>query len=172
MPDEREESVIQPAVGGMSFFQSQQRESGFQAIEARQGHYLAAGGTLIQFNAVMAAILLSAFTSSENLLKALIAGALLLHVLAAFLLCWSARPVDETVDLRQRAKLNLEEAVASAQQAANLNARRATDTFRNYRRGWRATLLAITMSTGAVMLFLLQSFDAKGLLDRIISSVP
>ena len=167
-----EDNEIQGAVGGMSFFQSQQRETGFQAIEARHGLYLAAGGTLIQFNAVMAAILLSAFTSSDGLLKGLVTAALLAHVLAAFLLCWSARPVDETAGLRAAAEWSLDDAIASVQQAASLNARRATDTFRNYRRGWRTTLLAITVSTGAVILFLLQSFDAKGLLDRIISSAP
>jgi hypothetical protein len=65
----------------------------FDHIEAKQATYLSASGSLIQFNAVMAAILVAGFGVTQGVLKIAVSVALLLHVAAAFLLCWAARPL-------------------------------------------------------------------------------
>jgi hypothetical protein len=59
-----------------------------------QGMYLAASGTLTQFNAIMAALLTAALSLDVSLpVKAVIGLALAGHAAAGFLLCWAARPI-------------------------------------------------------------------------------
>jgi hypothetical protein len=115
-------------------------------INTRQSTYLAASGTLTQFNAIMAAIHGTLISSVEaGLLKTSSAAALLLHVLAAFILCWAARPTTDRRDHFRSAALF---------EAFSLT----DDTFRNYRRGWRMTLLALLISSVAMIAFLLHAF--------------
>ena len=115
---------------------------------AQQGVYLSASGALIQFNAIVAAIQGSLLTFSVDLpLKAGAAGALLLHVLAAFFLCWAARPITT----RPRRGLSIVD-----------DYRHANDTFRNYRRGWFMTLLALIGSALSAALFVLHAFGIAG----------
>src|SRR5262245_45896148 len=65
------------------------------AIEARQGSYLAASGTLTQFNGILAAALAGALATLElGSLKFVFSAALVLHVLASAVLCWTVRPID------------------------------------------------------------------------------
>ena len=65
--------------------------------------------------------------------KAVIGLALAGHAAAGFLLCWAARPI------------------ASADGAPRLTAERLLlRSLINYRRGWRATMLALTLSTLAL----------------------
>jgi hypothetical protein len=115
------------------------------ATDAQQSAYIAASGGLIQFNAIVAAIQGSLLTVSANAaLKAAAAGALFLHVLAAFALCWAARPIVE--------------APSTVRGMAFADSHRhVMDTFRNYRRGWRMTLLALLTSSCAAMLFVLHA---------------
>jgi hypothetical protein len=102
------------------------------AIERQQGLYLPASGALMQLNAIVAGILGALLLSmGEGALKLPIAVALSLHVLAAFALCWAARPVGG------RAKFGSHDMAAKV---ADTHAR-ADGTFRRYRRGWRLTLL-------------------------------
>jgi predicted exporter len=93
----------------------------------------------------MAAIQGSVLTSSvDGLLKMIAASALLVHVLAAFTLCWAARPIAERP--------------SSVRGLSFVDAyRHADDTFRNYRRGWRMTLLALAVSAAAAALFVLHA---------------
>jgi hypothetical protein len=71
-------------------------------LEARQGSLLAASGTLTQFNAIMAAILGAVISSATyDLLKITAAVALVAHVLAAFMLCWSASVPTLTLGTRR-----------------------------------------------------------------------
>ena len=110
--------------------------------DAAQNAYLAASGVLTQFNAILAAVQAAAFSATAGALRASIATALVLHVFAAFVLCWAARPVDpgRSVDT-----------MMSLAQSRLLVA----DTFVNYRRGWRVTMLAMVTSTVALMLYLI-----------------
>jgi hypothetical protein len=65
-------------------------------VSTQQGMYLTASGSLIQFNAIMAAIHGSALAIADHTLtKGAFTCALLLHVLAAFVLCWAARPITQ-----------------------------------------------------------------------------
>src|SRR5215470_19361924 len=58
-------------------------------IEARQGSYLAASGSLTQFNGILAAALAGALATLElGSLRLVFSAALALHVLAATSLCW------------------------------------------------------------------------------------
>jgi hypothetical protein len=101
---------------------------------------------LVQFNAIVVGIhgvLLSFIEIS--LLKITIAVALLTHVVAAFLLCWAARPTGRkgvsgrTPDIVDRYR--------------NIN-----DTYRHYRRGWWITLLGLTISSLVAVMFVLRAF--------------
>jgi hypothetical protein len=108
--------------------------------------YLAANGTLTQFNAILTGILGVALASEQpSILKVATASALGLHVLATMLVYWSARPVISGPIRSEAAELA--EAYALADH-----------TFRNYRRGWRLTLLALLAATGVACLFVLNAF--------------
>src|SRR5262245_24977720 len=112
------------------------------AIASQQGLYLAASGTLTQFNSILAAIhgaLLSALESGA--LKTAVVVALAMHVLSPFILCRAARPIEHRQSCSLRASLKSRD-----------------DTFRNYRRGWRMTLLALTVSSLAAALYVLHTF--------------
>jgi hypothetical protein len=122
------------------------------ANERQQGLYLAASGTLMQLNAIVAGILGVLLASTERgLLKSAVAIALVLHVISAFLLCWAARPVGGRDDFGSR---NTAMAVVDSY-------KRTDDTFRNYRRGWRITLLALVASSSAAGLFVLHTFGVS-----------
>jgi hypothetical protein len=114
-------------------------------LDGRQGIYLAASGTLIQFNAILAAVHGAALTTVEvGALKAVMIAALVSHILAAFFLCWAARPVDGAPT--QTAAMALMESHTLTD-----------DTFRYYRRGWRMTLVALAVSTVVAVLFVLHT---------------
>jgi hypothetical protein len=95
-----------------------------------QGMYLAASGTLIQFNAIIAALLTAALSLATPLsVKAVIGAALAAHAIAGFLLCWAARPIANADGMpKERADRLLRRSLIS------------------YRRGWRATMLALMLS--------------------------
>jgi hypothetical protein len=114
--------------------------------DVQQSAYLTASGSLIQLNAIVAAIqgLLLSF-NVDAALRSAAAGALSLHVLAAFVLCWAARPTLEPPNTVRDVSF-----VDGHKHAA--------DTFSNYRRGWRMTLLALTASSLAAAMFVLNSF--------------
>jgi hypothetical protein len=99
-----------------------------------QGIYLAASGTLTQFNAIIAALLTTALSLRAPLIvKVLILLALGAHAVAGLLLCWAARPVanaDATPRVRADDML--------------------AHSFTAYRRGWRATMLALLLSVAAL----------------------
>jgi hypothetical protein len=116
---------------------------------AQQSIYLAASSSLIQFNAFVATIQGVLLNFNVDLIsKTAAATALTLHVLAAFILCWAARPIWEPPStVRGRSFVNEHVHVA--------------DTFRNYRRGWRMTLLALTASSIAASLFVLNAFGVS-----------
>jgi hypothetical protein len=65
-----------------------------------------------------------------------IAFALVAHTCAAFLLCWAARPVGPA---RSKGGASGEDMAA--------------DTFRSYRRGWIATMIAMGLSAIALTVF-------------------
>jgi len=95
-----------------------------------QGMYLAASGTLTQFNAILAALLTAALSLKVSLIVKIVIGvALALHAVAGFLLCWAARPIanaDGTPTLTAETML--------------------ARSLQNYTRGWRATMLALAVS--------------------------
>jgi hypothetical protein len=115
------------------------------SADAQQSVYLSASGSLIQFNAIVAAIqgLLLSFNVDATLRSAA-AAAMTLHVLAVFSLCWAARPIVPPSTVRSPSFAN--------------DHKHAAATFRNYRRGWRLTLLAVTVSSLAAAMFVLNSF--------------
>ena len=115
---------------------------------AAQSTYLTAAGSLIQFNAIMAAIHGATVTSGTGILKSGSAVALVLHVLSAFLLCWAARPVDPGRAMNQ--------AMAFAVRHQSTH-----DTFLGYRRGWRASIVAMIVSCAVLGLFLYESFFVR-----------
>ena len=105
--------------------------------------YLTASGTLTQFNAIMAAIDSAALaTAVSRTLSGVLIAALTLHVLAAFILCWAARPVEPAPEMMTAALI-----ADRYTQAAH--------TFRNYRRGWRFTLIALATTAVAAGVFVL-----------------
>jgi len=118
------------------------------AIEAAQNTYLSASGTLTQFNAILAAIQGAAISAGSGAARTAMSFALLLHVLAAFLLCWAARPIEAQPRVEARFALFHSRALVD-------------DTFRNYRRGWRLTMLALVSSTIAALLFVLAELGLK-----------
>lgn len=112
-------------------------------LDARQGVYLSASGTLVQFNAIMAGMLGAAMSLSFPIpLRIILAAPLLMHTMAALLLCWSARPVTRSINTTAAKFL-------SSQQND------VDDTFRNYRRGWRMTMVAVFLSVFAASSYVL-----------------
>ena len=71
------------------------------------------------------------------------------YIAAAFLLCWAARPVHA-----DRAR--------SASMALMATIEMADDTFKNYRRGWRMTMMAMVASSVSVALYIVQTVNAPG----------
>lgn len=110
--------------------------------DTAQSAYLTASGTLTQFNAIVAAIQAAAFSATTGPLRVAVAIALVLHVLSAYLLCWAARPIEPHR--------------ASDSRMTLIQARlHVHDTFKNYRRGWRITMLALCMSCAALIFYVL-----------------
>jgi hypothetical protein len=127
------------------------------AFESRQGSYLAASGTLTQFNGIVAAALATALATLElGSLRFVIVAAVVMHVLAALVLCWAARPVS--------AKREATPAMQFMGQAALVDY-----TFRNYRLGWRMTMAAPAVTSVAGVLFLVPYLggDVAGLTARL-----
>jgi hypothetical protein len=125
------------------------------SADTRQGMYATASGTLTQFNAIMVGLTGAALAGSEGTLKALVASGLMLHIAATFLLCWAARPVAG--DQQPQHRHNAVVAAISTYQDVE-------DTFRHYRRGWRMTLVALTVSALAAALYVAQSFGGAELI--------
>lgn len=124
-------------------------------IETRQGIYLAASGTLTQFNGIIAAALATALVTLDlGSLRFAFGAALVMHVLAAFFLCWAARPVAGTRE-------------TSPVMALMGQVTLVDHTFRNYQRGWRMTMLALTVTSVAGAIFVLRHFgiEVGGLLS-------
>jgi hypothetical protein len=114
----------------------------------------------MQLNAIVAGILGVMLASTERgLLKSVVGSALSLHVLSAVVLCWAARPVNRQQDYAGRP-------VAMTVVDSYVD---TDDTFRNYRRGWRLTLIALAASSVAAGLFVLHALGAPVLemLDRL-----
>jgi hypothetical protein len=124
----------------------QQPREAVAPADGQQSVYLTASGSLIQFNAIVAAIqgVLLSF-NVDAALRAAAAGALSSHVLAAFVLCWAARPIMEPPSTVRGLRFADDH-------------KHAADTFRNYRRGWRMTLMALAASSLAAAIFVLNSF--------------
>jgi hypothetical protein len=100
-------------------------------MQTREGIYLAASGTLSQFNSVLAAALTGALaTLTLGSLSIALTAALVLHMWAAAVLFWAARP---KVPKREPTPT-----MAFIRQVAVVD-----HTFRKYQRGWRLTLLAL-----------------------------
>ncbi len=99
-----------------------------------QGMYLAASSTLTQFNAIIAGLLTAALGLGVPLeAKALVVLALAAHVVAGLLLCWAARPI------------------ANADGSPKLTADALlVGSLIAYRRGWRATMLAVSLTAIAL----------------------
>src|SRR5262249_9966217 len=117
------------------------RQGSRSELDAQQGIYLTASGTLTQFNAIVAAALCAASaTAGSPLFKGIAVAAILLHVAAAFVLCWAARP------LQGRERMIPYLAV--------------DDTFQNYRQGWRVTMIAMTVSATALGCFAVETIGA------------
>jgi len=123
-------------------------------FDAQQGLYVSASGMLIQFNAIVAAIQGAAITSNiEGTLKIIVSTALALHVIAAFVLCWAARPIDPKPSTVRGMVINDD-------------FEHLRDTLRHYRRGWRLTILALLVTSAAAVVFLLNAFGLA------IQSIP
>lgn len=115
------------------------------AMEARQGIYLAASSTLSQFNCVLAAALAGALAALNlGSLRIALTTALVLHMWAAAVLFWAARPKGP----KREPTLTM----AFIRQVALVD-----HTFRNYQRGWRLTLLALGVTAIAGVLLGLQT---------------
>jgi hypothetical protein len=113
-------------------------------IEARHCSYLAASGTLTQFNGILAAALAGALAMLElGSLKFAFGAALVLHALASAVLCWTARPIERKREPTPTMALFARVALVD-------------HTFRNYRRGWRITMLALALTAIAGVLLGLQ----------------
>jgi hypothetical protein len=125
-------------------------------METREGIYLAASGTLSQFNCVLAATLTGALaTLTLGSLSIAFTVALVLHVRAAAVLFWAARP---KVPKREPTPT-----MAFIRQVALVD-----HTFRNYQRGWRLTLLALVATACAGVLWGLQIFGISLPLSRLL----
>jgi hypothetical protein len=113
-------------------------------MEARQGTYLAASGTLTQSNCILAAALAGALaTLNLGSLRLAFTAALMLHVRAAAVLFWAARPIAP--------KREPTPTMAFIRQVALVD-----HAFRNYQRGWRLTMLAFVATAIAGVLLGLQ----------------
>jgi hypothetical protein len=109
-------------------------------LEARQGSYLAASGTLTQFNGILAVALAGALATLElGVLKFAFSAAVFLHVLASAVLCWAARPMIP--------KREPTPTMSFFAQVALMD-----HTFRTYRRGWRITMFALLVTAIAGIL--------------------
>jgi hypothetical protein len=125
-------------------------------IEARQGGYLAASGTLTQFNGILAAALGAALATLElGSLKFAFGAAAFLHVLASAILCWSARPITP--------KHEPTPTMAFFAQVASVDR-----TFRTYRRGWRLTMLALALTAVAGVLLAVKILGISPLLSILL----
>jgi hypothetical protein len=105
--------------------------------------YLAASGTLTQFNAILAALLTAALSLDvSSPVTAVIGLALAGHAVAGFLLCWAARPI------------------ANPDGTPRLTAEQLLlRSLINYRRGWRATMLALALSVLALAVLAWQRLE-------------
>lgn len=127
-------------------------------MEARQGTYLAASGTLTQFNGILAAALGGALATLQlGSLKFVFTTALVLHVLAAAVLCWAARPMatkrEPTPTMTYIGQVAL-----------------VVQTFLNYQRGWRMTMLALLVTAIAGALLGLQILGISLPLSRLFGA--
>jgi hypothetical protein len=122
------------------------RQGSRDELDGQQTIYLTASDTLTQFNAIVAAALCAASaTAGSPLFKAIAVAAILLHVVAAFVLCWAARPVPREAPARRELRF--------AYNSVN-------DTFQNYLRGWRMTVIAMTASATALGCFAVETIAA------------
>ena len=118
-------------------------------LNSEHATYLAASGTLVQFNAIVVGIHGVLLTSVEaGPLKITIALALLTHVVAAFLLCWAARPGGRKSVSGRNPDI--------VDRYLGIN-----DTYRHYRRGWWIMLFALTISSLAAVMFVLRAFGVS-----------
>lgn len=109
-----------------------------------QANYLAASGTLMQFNALVATLLTAALAmTTSGALRIAIVVALIVHTAAALLLCWAVRPI-------RPGQVTASESLAA-------------DTFHNYRRGWRATMFAICLTAGVLVLITADVVGIRGI---------
>ncbi len=114
-----------------------------EAADREHALYLAASGTLMQFNAIMAALLGGALALvDDRSVKLAIVSALALHVLASFVLCWAVRPIQNHT---------------SVDALYNTGKRMANDTFSNYVFGWRLTITGMLVSAVALAVYLYQA---------------
>jgi hypothetical protein len=121
-------------------------------LEVRQGGYLAASGTLTQFNGILAAALAGALATLElGSLKLVFSVAVFLHVLASAVLCWAARPITSKHEPTPTMAFFAQVAVVDR-------------TFRTYRRGWRLTMLALVITAIAGTLLGLKFLGTSSLL--------
>ena len=185
-PNEKNSPIIHDREPRFSFASSLPSYSAetHEQIDRQQGLYLTASGTLTQFNAIMAAVQTMTFSMVQSETSRLLIGmALFLHVWAAFLLCWAARPTNSCgSELRLKWRANLPaELLARADQGEQLAMKEiidkidaieamrkplerrlalddargiVDDTLQNYRRGWRATMFAICISMIALLTIL------------------
>ena len=103
-------------------------------------------GTLIQFNAIMVGIGCATLANvQQSSLKVAVTISLLLHAFAGFKLCWAVRPDD----------------FGPAKTEAKGREKASSDTFKNYKSGWRWTMFGLLASLSGLMLYLAHSFGLK-----------
>jgi hypothetical protein len=120
------------------------------------GHYLSqnalyasGAGTLTQLNAIIIALDSGLFSQTmPAAIKATIVVALMLHILAAFMLCFALRP----------------------QSGAELPQQLLVDTISKYKAGWRTTLAAMAISAMALVWFVLLQAEAQQVLSIFFQS--
>ena len=142
--DQSEREGIHGLIASPAYFGNyEETDPHAPSAQRLQADYIAASGNLSQFNALMSAALTTSISSTTGHLRLAVVGALLLHVLACLSLCWAARPVsgERSRTTPSRAHREL-----------------AEDTFKNYRRGWRVTMLGVIASSLALGLYLGQMF--------------
>jgi len=164
--DTREESIAMFAISFLEMPQKPEAQTKQESIAERvrrreaqeivnrqvdlyissQSLYLGAIGSLIQFNAFMAAVGCASLASSDTkIMKIAAAASLASHAFAGFRLCWSARPeaYGET---------------KSERQAYLMRKKLSADTFRGYQAGWSWTMFAIGVSIVGAVLYIAKSF--------------